>query len=115
MSQTCLDEKSEPIISQLHIVDEQADEVEEQSLNVQNKQVIVEEKRYRSIVKAISWRVTGTIDTFIVSYIITGKPVLALSISGVEVVTKMFLYYWHERLWTRIKFGKVVKEPEYNI
>jgi len=113
MSQTCLKEESEPIVNQLHVVDEPLDE--EPSLNVQNKQVMVEEKRYRSIVKAISWRVTGTIDTFIVSYIITGKPVLALSISGVEVVTKMFLYYWHERLWTRIKFGKVIKEPEYNI
>jgi uncharacterized membrane protein len=113
MSQTCLKEESEPIVNQLHVVDEPLNE--EPSLNVQNKQVMVEEKRYRSIVKAISWRVTGTIDTFIVSYIITGKPVLALSISGVEVVTKMFLYYWHERLWTRIKFGKVIKEPEYNI
>jgi uncharacterized membrane protein len=113
MSQTCLKEESEPIVNQLHVVDEPLNE--EPSLNVQNKQVMVEEKRYRSIVKAISWRVTGTIDTFIVSYIITVKPVFALSISGVEVVTKMFLYYWHERLWTRIKFGKVIKEPEYNI
>jgi uncharacterized membrane protein len=74
-----------------------------------------DEKRYRSLVKAISWRVTGTIDTFLVSYLITGKVTLALSISGVEVVTKMFLYYWHERLWTRIKFGKKVPVPEYEI
>jgi uncharacterized membrane protein len=74
-----------------------------------------DEKRYRSVVKAISWRVTGTIDTFVVSYIITGKVSLAISISGVEVVTKMFLYYWHERLWTRIKFGKKQAVPEYEI
>jgi uncharacterized membrane protein len=76
---------------------------------------MADEKRYRSLVKAISWRVTGTIDTFLVSYIITGKVAVAISISGVEVVTKMFLYYWHERLWTRIKFGKKVAEPEYEI
>lgn len=74
-----------------------------------------DEKRYRSVVKAISWRVTGTIDTFVVSYIVTGKFTLAISISGVEVLTKMFLYYWHERLWTRIKFGKKEALPEYEI
>jgi uncharacterized membrane protein len=76
---------------------------------------MADEKRYRSLVKAISWRVTGTLDTFVVSYLITGEVALAISISGVEVVTKMFLYYWHERLWTRIKFGKKVAEPEYEI
>jgi uncharacterized membrane protein len=76
---------------------------------------MAEEKRYRSLVKAVSWRITGTIDTFIVSYFITGKVSLALSISGVEVITKMSLYYFHERIWTRLKFGKVVKEPDYEI
>lgn len=76
---------------------------------------MVKEKRYRSLVKAISWRITGTIDTFIVSYIITGKPGIALSISGVEVLTKMLLYYGHERIWTRLKFGKIDKQPEYEI
>lgn len=115
MSQVYVEDNSEPIVSQLHIVDDQSNEEEEPSSKNQKKQVVVEEKRYRSIVKAISWRITGTLDTFVVSYIITGKPMLALSISGVEVLTKMFLYYWHERLWTRIKFGKVIKEPEYNI
>ncbi|HEY4787713.1 MAG TPA: DUF2061 domain-containing protein [Bacteroidales bacterium] len=71
------------------------------------------ENRYRSILKAISWRATGTVDTFVVSYLVTGKFTIALSISGVEVFTKMILYYFHERLWNRIKFG--LKEPEYNI
>lgn len=76
---------------------------------------MAEEKRYRSLVKAVSWRITGTIDTFIVSYFITGKVSLALSISGVEVITKMSLYYFHERIWTRLNFGKVVKQPDYEI
>lgn len=75
----------------------------------------MKEKRYRSWVKAVSWRITGTIDTFIVSWVITGEPALALSISGVEVVTKMLLYYGHERIWTRLKFGRVEKKPEYEI
>jgi uncharacterized membrane protein len=76
---------------------------------------MVEEKRYRSLIKAISWRVTGTLDTFVVSYIVTGRFAIALSISGVEIVTKMTLYYFHERLWTRLKFGRVMKEPDYEI
>ena len=73
------------------------------------------EHRYRSIVKAISWRITGSIDTFVVSYIITGKAVVALSISGVEVFTKIGLFYLHERFWNKLKFGREKFEPEYEI
>ncbi|MCW3789042.1 DUF2061 domain-containing protein [Plebeiibacterium sediminum] len=76
----------------------------------------MKDKRYRTLIKTISWRVTGTVDTFLVSYLITGKVGMAASISGVEVFTKLFLYYWHERLWNRIKLGKEKpKEPEYII
>jgi uncharacterized membrane protein len=75
-----------------------------------------EEKPYRSLVKAISWRVTGTLDTMVVSYIITGSLTMAASIGLIEVVTKMILYYGHERLWTRLKFGIKKKEDvEYHI
>jgi uncharacterized membrane protein len=73
------------------------------------------EYRYRSIVKAVSWRVTGSIDTFIVSYFITGKAILAISISSVEVFTKIMLFYFHERLWNRLKFGRKKLEPDYDI
>jgi len=64
------------------------------------------EKAMRSIVKAISWRIVGTIDTILISWIITGKIALALSIGLVEVVTKMLLYFFHERVWNLIKWGK---------
>ncbi|MDX2305129.1 MAG: DUF2061 domain-containing protein [Microscillaceae bacterium] len=60
----------------------------------------------RSLAKAISWRITGTIDTMIVSFIITGNPLTALKIGAVEVLTKIFLYYLHERLWGIIVWGK---------
>lgn len=74
------------------------------------------EQKRRSIVKAITWRITGTIDTFCLAWIITGKPVVAATLSSVEVVTKMVLYYLHERTWTRISFGKVEpKKDEYVI
>ncbi|MCU4175618.1 DUF2061 domain-containing protein [Carboxylicivirga sp. N1Y90] len=76
----------------------------------------MKEKRYRSIIKTISWRVTGTIDTFLVSYLVTGKIGIAASISVVEVFTKLLLYYLHERIWNKLKIGKEkVADPEYQI
>lgn len=61
------------------------------------------ESRTRSILKTISWRALGTIDTFILSWVITGEWKLAAAIGGTEVITKLVLYYLHERVWTKIK------------
>lgn len=74
----------------------------------------MQEKAYRSVVKTISWRTLGTLDTIIISYFITGNLVMAASIGSIEVVTKMILYYFHERAWNKISFGKT-KEPDYQI
>jgi uncharacterized membrane protein len=60
----------------------------------------------RSLVKAISWRTWGTIDTFVISYIILGKAKLALAISSIEILTKILGYYIHERIWNKIKWGR---------
>jgi len=57
---------------------------------------------YRSLLKAISWRMVGTIDTFIISWILTGTIVLATGIAFTEIMTKTALYWAHERVWTRI-------------
>ena len=65
------------------------------------------EKPYRSVVKTISWRTVGTLDTMIVSYFVTGSLVMAASIGSIEVITKMILYYFHERAWNKLSFGKV--------
>ncbi|ASB48154.1 MULTISPECIES: DUF2061 domain-containing protein [Marinilabiliaceae] len=73
------------------------------------------ENRQRSIMKAVSYRVTGTIFTFLAAYIITGRLVLAASISGFEAVSKIFAYYFHERLWDKIQYGKKPAKPEYEI
>jgi adenylylsulfate kinase len=62
----------------------------------------------RSLAKAISWRAIGTVDTFVLSWIITGQARVALTISGVELFTKLFLYWAHERAWLRIKWGQKV-------
>jgi uncharacterized membrane protein len=60
----------------------------------------------RSLVKAISWRVTGTIDTFLISWLITGQILLASGIAFTEIITKIFLFWMHERAWNRITWGK---------
>ncbi|MGE5942774.1 MAG: DUF2061 domain-containing protein [Flavobacteriales bacterium] len=70
------------------------------------KKDVAKEKPIRSVVKSISWRIIGTIDTMIISWIVTGKLNTALLIGGVEVVTKMVLYFFHERIWNSIKWGK---------
>ena len=75
----------------------------------------MEDKRSRSILKGFTWRLIATIDTFIISWLITGKVKFALSISGIEVITKLLLYYFHERTWNKIKFGKREAPIEYNI
>jgi len=54
---------------------------------------------FRSVAKAISWRVIGTIDTIVISYFITGEWRFAFSIGAVEVFTKIFLFYAHDRIW----------------
>lgn len=60
----------------------------------------------RHLLKTISWRVIGTIDTMVLSWIITGSWKWGLAIGGTEVITEMVLYYFHERLWYKyIKFG----------
>ncbi|HUW78926.1 MAG TPA: DUF2061 domain-containing protein [Candidatus Nanopelagicaceae bacterium] len=61
----------------------------------------------RSLLKAISWRMVGTVDTFVLSYLITGRATLAFAISGTEVLTKVILYYSHERVWNRVSWGRL--------
>lgn len=76
------------------------------------------DKPVKSAIKAISWRIVGTIDTMIISYIITGKLTVAFSIGSVEVITKTILYYFHERIWAhvhRIKIKGLVRRDEKRI
>jgi uncharacterized membrane protein len=73
------------------------------------------DKPYRSLVKALSWRMTGTVDTIVVSYFVTGKIKLAVSIGAVELFTKVCLYYLHERVWNKIPLGRVKPGTSYEI
>jgi len=65
-----------------------------------------EDAHHRSLAKAVSWRITGSIDTFVLSFLITGSIKIAGSISAVEVITKIVLFYFHERIWGMIRWGK---------
>ena len=66
----------------------------------------MQENKSRSIGKSISWRVLASCDTVLISYIITGSFAIAASIGSIEVLTKMILYYFHERAWNRFEFGR---------
>jgi len=59
------------------------------------------DSKFKSVAKAISWRILGTFDTIVISYIITGKLKMAFSIGSIEVFSKIALYYVHERVWER--------------
>ncbi len=65
----------------------------------------------KSWLKSISWRIVGTIDTIVISYLVTGELVMAVSIGSVEVVSKILLYYLHERVWENASKVKT-NEPE---
>jgi uncharacterized membrane protein len=59
----------------------------------------------RHILKTITWRAIGTIDTMLLAWLITGDPMTGLQIGGIEIISKMILYYIHERVWYKSKFG----------
>jgi len=64
------------------------------------------EGRHRSLVKAISWRLAGSVDTLILSYLVTRQLMFATTIAGAETITRVLLYYAHERAWMVIPWGR---------
>jgi len=59
----------------------------------------------RSVAKAASWRILASLDTTLLAFLFTGSAMAALSIGGLEVITKLGLYYLHERAWARVRWG----------
>jgi uncharacterized membrane protein len=70
-----------------------------------------QDSNIKSLVKSISWRVVGTLDTMVISFFVTGQLLMAVSIGSIEVVTKIALYYLHERAWETVTKNKS-NEPE---
>lgn len=70
-----------------------------------SKDGVVLESRKRHLAKTFTWRTIGTLDTMILAWIISGNPLMGLQIGLIEVLTKMVLYYLHERMWYKVNFG----------
>ena len=64
------------------------------------------ESAVRSLVKAYSYRCCGTLTTIVISYCITGKLIISLGIGATEMIVKPLIYWLHERVWNRIKWGR---------
>jgi len=64
------------------------------------------ERPLRSVVKSLSWRIIGTLDTILISWLVTNALAVAFSIGAIELITKMVLYFFHERVWNAIQWGK---------
>ncbi len=66
----------------------------------------------RSLVKGITWRVIGTLSTAVITYLVTGKIAVALYVGGFEFFGKILIFYFHERMWENISFGKTAQISE---
>jgi len=64
---------------------------------------VEKDSHYKSLLKAVTWRMTGSLDTFLLSWLVTGHVQLAFSIAFLELFTKIVLYWLHERVWLKIK------------
>jgi uncharacterized membrane protein len=65
----------------------------------------MKEKAGRSVTKALTYRLWQSLNTFLISFVITGKIDLAVAIVSIEVVIKIVIYFIHERIWNKIKWG----------
>lgn len=59
------------------------------------------DSKLKSLYKTISWRITATVTTIVIAYLILGDITPALAIGGIEFFAKMIIYYYHERAWTK--------------
>jgi uncharacterized membrane protein len=64
-----------------------------------------QESNARSLVKGVSWRVVGSVDTFLLSWLFSHSPGVAVKIAGAETITKILIYFFHERAWQRVRWG----------
>ena len=64
------------------------------------------ELKKRTLIKTMTWRVTASLTTFIIAWILTGDLLIGVSIGSIEAIAKIFLYYYHERIWNNINWAK---------
>ena len=73
------------------------------------------EQKRRRLLRVISWRITATVTTMLISWLITNQIDLAIKIGFIEVFAKIVLQYIHERVWTKVKFGMIKSKSDYQI
>ena len=62
--------------------------------------------RQRHLYKACTWRLIGTLDTMLIGWLVSGDPMVGVAIGSIESISKLFLYYMHERAWYKLtRFG----------
>ena len=64
------------------------------------------ELKKRTLVKTMTWRVTASLTTFLIAWMLTGDLLIGVSIGSIEAIAKVFLYYYHERIWNNINWAK---------
>ena len=60
----------------------------------------------RTIVKTLTWRVTASLTTFVIAWVLTGNLLIGATIGSIEAIAKIFLYYFHERIWNNVSWAK---------
>ena len=80
-------------------------------VNLSRYKLAIKSKK-RHILKTITWRLLGTIDTVLLAWLISGNMIMGLKIGFTEVITKMILYYFHERIWYKINFGLLTRKKD---
>ena len=70
------------------------------------------DSRLRSLLKGVTWRFVASGTTMLIVLVATGDIVLMAGVGAADVVIKILFYYCHERIWGRVKWGKVGVEPQ---
>ena len=70
------------------------------------------ETQYRAIAKVVSWRVILTFVNFTYTYVVTGSWQAGLAVAGLAAIFNSFIYFFHERIWNLIKWGKIINSQE---
>jgi adenylylsulfate kinase len=71
----------------------------------------MKEAHYRSVVKGITWRIIASVTTMALVFIFTGDLLLMAEIGAIEITANIMFYYFHERIWGAVKWGKLGREP----
>ncbi len=69
------------------------------------------ESHLRSVMKGLSWRVLATVVTTVVVFFYTGEFTIAVLVGSTDALTKIVLYWAHERVWLKIRWGRPIPSP----